>query len=87
MLTITITVPAVFTTRHKDSQLDSATNPKTHELIHSVIEEHGALYLGLQKAHPVSCVLCPAWPDILGYYWEHIVQEGKRLIDQYQSGK
>ncbi|KAJ8660085.1 hypothetical protein O0I10_004314 [Lichtheimia ornata] len=66
-------------------QLGSATNPKTHELIHSVIEEHGALYLALQKAHPVSCVLCPAWPDILGYYWEHIVQEGKRLIDQYQS--
>ncbi|CAO3662719.1 hypothetical protein CU097_009870 [Rhizopus azygosporus] len=41
--------------------------------VESIIEEYGALYLALQKAHPVSVVLCPAWLDIIRYYWQNIM--------------
>lgn len=55
-------------------------------IVEAIIEDHGAMYLGLQKTHPVSCILCPAWTDILSYYWQHIMQEGNRLADRYKTG-
>ncbi|KAI9261423.1 armadillo-type protein [Phascolomyces articulosus] len=57
------------------------------EMVNTIIEDHGSLYLGLQKAHPVSCALCPAWTDILGYYWQAIIHEGTRLTDRYKTGE
>ncbi|KAI7849043.1 armadillo-type protein [Circinella umbellata] len=57
------------------------------EMVGTIIEDHGSLYLGLQKAHPVSCALCPAWTDILRYYWQAIVHEGTRLTDRYKTGQ
>lgn len=54
-------------------------SPKTIQELENTIEEYGNLYLSLQKAHPVSAVLCPAWLDIIRYYWQNIVIEGDRL--------
>ena len=63
------------------------SSEKIQEMVNTIVEDHGSLYLGLQKAHPVSCALCPAWTDILGYYWQAIVHEGTRLTDRYKTGK
>ncbi|KAI9322644.1 armadillo-type protein [Dichotomocladium elegans] len=69
------------------SQLVQSTSRDFQELVDTLIEEHGALYLALQKTHPVSCALCPAWPSILLYYWQTIVAEGNRLLEQYKTGE
>lgn len=61
-------------------------DPKSIELLSTVVEDHGTLYLNLLKKHPVSCALVPAWTDILNYYWQSIVQEGQRLVDRYKPG-
>ncbi|KAI9008994.1 armadillo-type protein [Phycomyces nitens] len=57
------------------------------EVLETVIEDYGTLYLGLQKAHPVSLALCPSWVDILKYYWHNIVIQGDNLIKQHMAGQ
>lgn len=57
-----------------------------HDL-ESTIEEYGSLYLGLQKAHPVSAALCPAWLDMVRYYWQNIMAEGSRIVEQCKSNQ
>ncbi|KAI9484881.1 armadillo-type protein [Zychaea mexicana] len=73
--------------QQQQQQSSSSTSEKIQEMVNTIIEDYGALYLGLQKAHPVSCALCPAWTDILGYYWQAIVHEGTRLTDRYKTGQ
>ncbi|ORZ00705.1 armadillo-type protein [Syncephalastrum racemosum] len=67
-----------------DAMVRQGADSKSIELLSTVIEDHGTLYLNLLKKHPVSCALVPAWTDILNYYWQSIVQEGQRLVDRYK---
>lgn len=60
---------------------------KIKEDVENVVEEYGSLYLGLQKAHPVSAALCPAWLDVIRYYWHNISIEGSRIVEQCKSGQ
>jgi hypothetical protein len=62
------------------------TGKLKHDL-ESTIEEYGTMYLALQKAHPVSAALCPAWLDIIRYYWQNIMLEGSRIVEQCKSGQ
>ena len=57
-----------------------------HDL-ETTIEEYGSFYLSLQKTHPVSAALCPAWLDVIRYYWQHITAEGVRIVEQCKSGQ
>ncbi|KAG1293137.1 hypothetical protein G6F66_006356 [Rhizopus arrhizus] len=61
--------------------LQMSSRTKTIEILESTIEEYGSLYLALQKAHPVSAVLCPAWLDIIRYYWQNIVVESNHITE------
>ncbi|CAO3653619.1 unnamed protein product [Mucor hiemalis] len=54
---------------------------KIKQDLENAIEEYGALYLALQKAHPVSAALCPAWLDVIRYYWHYITAEGSRIVE------
>lgn len=56
------------------------------QVVESTIEEYGSLYVLLQKMHPVSAVLCPAWLDIIRYYWQNIMVEGSHIVEQCKSG-
>lgn len=55
--------------------------------IETVIEEYGLIYLGLQKAHPVSVALCPKWIDIISYYWKNVMEQGDLVANQFNQGK
>lgn len=59
--------------KNKGYNLLQMNQVKLIQEVESIIEEYGALYLALQKAHPVSVVLCPAWLDIIRYYWQNIM--------------
>ncbi|KAI7902236.1 armadillo-type protein [Cokeromyces recurvatus] len=61
-------------------QLLNGNQSKIKQELETTIEDYGALYLGLQKTHPISATLCPAWLDIIRYYWQHITMEGPRII-------
>ncbi|CEP19483.1 hypothetical protein [Parasitella parasitica] len=54
--------------------------------VENIIEEYGSLYVALQKRHPVSAALCPAWLDIIRYYWQNIMIEGSHIVEQCNSG-
>ncbi|CAO0796255.1 unnamed protein product [Mucor circinelloides] len=56
------------------------------QVVENTIEEYGSLYVSLQKKHPVSAVLCPAWLDIIRYYWQNIMVEGTHIVEQCKSG-
>lgn len=62
-------------------------NGKVRYDLETAIEEYGALYTGLQKAHPVSCALCPAWLDVIRYYWQSVMLGGTRIAEQCNSGQ
>jgi hypothetical protein len=62
-------------------------NGKIKHDLENTIEEYGSLYLALQKAHPVSSALCPAWLDMVRYYWQNIMAEGSRIVEQCKSGQ
>jgi hypothetical protein len=55
--------------------------------VETVVEEYGMIYLGLQKAHPVSVALCPKWIDIISYYWKNVVEQGDLVANQFGEGK
>lgn len=57
-------------------------NGKIKQDLENTIEEYGSLYLALQKTHPVSAALCPAWLDMVRYYWQNIMAEGTRIVEQ-----
>lgn len=57
-------------------------NGRIKQDLENTIEEYGTLYLALQKTHPVSAALCPAWLDMIRFYWQHIMAEGHRIVDQ-----
>lgn len=52
------------------------------EDLENIVEEYGLLYLAMQKEHPISATLCPAWLDVLKYYWQNIVAQ--RCQVQYE---
>ncbi|KAG0167898.1 hypothetical protein DFQ30_005539 [Apophysomyces sp. BC1015] len=52
--------------------ISNVIESKAWEILETVIEEYGAMYLGLQKAHPISVALCPVWTDIVKYYWQKV---------------
>ncbi|KAI8889138.1 ARM repeat-containing protein [Backusella circina FSU 941] len=54
--------------------------------LEDLIEGYGSLYLGLQKDHPVSVILCPCWLDIIRYYWQNVMMEGSRIEEQCKTG-
>ncbi|CAO3633200.1 unnamed protein product [Mucor fragilis] len=56
------------------------------QVVETTIEEYGSLYVSLQKKHPVSAVLCPAWLEIIRYYWQNIMVEGTHIVEQCKSG-
>lgn len=60
---------------------------KIKQDLETTIEEYGALYLALQKTHPVSAALCPAWLDVIGFYWQSITAEGTRIVEQCKLGQ
>ncbi|KAI8086750.1 armadillo-type protein [Halteromyces radiatus] len=53
--------------------------------LETVIDEYGSLYLHLQKAHPVSVVLCPKWMDIVSYYWNKVMEQGDHVANQFDK--
>ncbi|CAO3588011.1 unnamed protein product [Absidia cylindrospora] len=57
------------------------------EYLDTAIEEYGTLYLGLQKYHPVSAILCPKWIDIISYYWKNVMEQGDLVANQFTEGK
>jgi hypothetical protein len=59
--------------RKKGYNLLQMNQVKLIQEVENIIEEYGTLYLALQKAHPVSVTLCPAWLDIIRYYWQNIM--------------
>jgi hypothetical protein len=58
---------------------------KIRQDLENTIEEYGTLYLSLQKAHPVSAALCPAWLDVIKYYWSNITVQGELIVKKQQQ--